>query len=136
MTRKNLLRKIDKLIDLCVETEPNSEEMNDLNLMFSNDFIQSKEIRNRIDEDNYSNSELIDMMKECNWIWKNRKKIEEKGWGEYINVDQRIEKSLRGNRKIEAIKLYRENIIDNGWDCEVREAKEYIDKLQIQMGLV
>jgi ribosomal protein L7/L12 len=136
MTRKDLLEKIDKLIDLCVETEPNSEEMNDLSLMFSNDFIQSKEIRNRIDEDNYSNSELIDMMKECNWIWKNRKKIEEKGWGEYINVDQRIEKSLRGNRKIEAIKLYRQNIIDNGGDCELREAKEYIDKLQIQMGLV
>ena len=135
MTKKNLLRKIDKLINLCVETEPNSEEMNDLSLMFSNDFIQSKEIRNRIDEDNYSNSELIDMMKECNWIWKNRKKIEEKGWGEYINVDQRIEKSLRGNRKIEAIKLYRQNIIDNGGDCELREAKEYIDKLQIQMGL-
>ena len=136
MTRKDLLEKIDKLIDLCVETEPNSEEMNDLSLMFSNDFIQSKEIRNRIDEDNYSNSELIDMMKECNWIWKNRKKIEERGWGEYINVDQRIEKSLRGNRKIEAIKLYRQNIIDNGGDCELREAKEYIDKLQIQMGLV
>ena len=136
MTRKDLLEKIDKLIDLCVETEPNSEEMNDLSLMFSNDFIQSKEIRNRIDEDNYSNSELIDMMKECNWIWKNRKKIEEKGWGEYINVDQRIEKSLRGNRKIEAIKLYRQNIIDNGGDCELREAKDYIDKLQIQMGLV
>ena len=136
MTRKDLLEKIDKLIDLCVETEPNSEEMNDLSLMFSNDFIQSKEIRNRIDEENYSNSELIDMMKECNWIWKNRKKIEEKGWGEYINVDQRIEKSLRGNRKIEAIKLYRQNIIDNGGDCELREAKEYIDKLQIQMGLV
>ena len=135
MTKTDLLEKIDKLIDLCVETEPNSEEMNDLSLMFSNDFIQSKEIRNRIDEDNYSNSELIDMMKECNWIWKNRKKIEEKGWGEYINVDQRIEKSLRGNRKIEAIKLYRQNIIDNGGDCELREAKEYIDKLQIQMGL-
>ncbi len=135
MTKTDLLEKIDKLIDLCVETEPNSEEMNDLSLMFSNDFIQSKEIRNRIDEDNYSNSELIDMMKECNWIWKNRKKIEEKGWGEYINVDQRIEKSLRGNRKIEAIKLYRQNIIDNGGDCGLKEAKEYIDKLVIRMGL-
>ncbi len=135
MTKTDLLEKIDKLIDLCVETEPDSEEMNDLSLMFSNDFIQSKEIRNRIDEDNYSNSELIDMMKECNWIWKNRKKIEEKGWGEYINVDQRIEKSLRGNRKIEAIKLYRQNIIDNGGDCGLKEAKEYIDKLVIRMGL-
>ena len=135
MTKTDLLEKIDKLIDLCVETEPSSEEMNDLSLMFSNVFIQSKEIRNRIDEDNYSNSELIDMMKECNWIWKNRKKIEEKGWGEYINVDQRIEKSLRGNRKIEAIKLYRQNIIDNGGDCGLKEAKEYIDKLVIRMGL-
>ena len=135
MKKKDILEKIDKLIDLCVETEPSSEEMNDLSLMFSNDFIQSKEIRNRIDEDNYSNSELIDMMKECNWIWKNRKKIEEKGWGEYINVDQRIEKSLRGNRKIEAIKLYRQNIIDNGGDCGLKEAKEYIDKLVIRMGL-
>ena len=135
MTKTDLLEKIDKLIDLCVETEPTLEDMNTLDLMFSTDFIQSKEIRNRIDEDNYSNSELIDMMKECNWIWKNRKKIEEKGWGEYINVDQRIEKSLRGNRKIEAIKLYRQNIIDNGGDCGLKEAKEYIDKLVIRMGL-
>ena len=135
MTRKDLLEKIDKLIDLCVETEPNSEEMNDLSLMFSNDFIQSKEIRNRIDEDNYSNSELIDMMKECNWIWNKRLKVKEIGWTEYNNIDRMIEESLRGGRKIEAIKTYRKHKIDNGEDCSLREAKEYIDKLQIKMGL-
>ena len=135
MTKKDLLEKIDKLIDLCVETEPTLEDMNTLDLMFSTDFIQSKEIRSKIEDGDYSDYDLVDMMKECNWIWKKRNKIKEKGWDEYINVDLRIEKSLRGNRKIEAIKLYRQNTIDTGGDCSLKEAKEYIDKLVIRMGL-
>ena len=135
MTKTDLLEKIDKLIDLCVETEPTLKDMDSLDLMFSTDFIQSKEIRSKIEDGDYSDFDLVDMMKECNWIWKKRNKIKEKGWDEYVNVDLRIEKSLRGNRKIEAIKLYRQNIIDNGGDCELREAKEYIDKLVIRMGL-
>ena len=135
MTKKDLLEKIDKLIDLCVETEPTLKDMDSLDLMFSTDFIQSKEIRDKVDGDDYSNLELVLIMKECNWIWKKRKRIKEHGWEEYTNVDLRIEKSLRGNRKIEAIKLYRQNIIDNGGDCGLKEAKEYIDKLQVKMGL-
>ena len=135
MTKTDLLEKIDKLIDLCVETEPTLKDMDSLDLMFSTDFIQSKEIRSKIEDGDYSDFDLVDMMKECNWIWKKRNKIKEKGWDEYINVDLRIEKSLRGNRKIEAIKLYRQNTIDNGGDCGLKEAKEYIDKLVIRMGL-
>ena len=135
MTKKDLLEKIDKLIDLCVETEPTLKDMDSLDLMFSTDFIQSKEIRDKVDGDDYSNLELVLIMKECNWIWKKRKRIKEHGWEEYVNVDLRIEKALRGHRKIEAIKLYRQNTIDNGGDCSLREAKEYIDKLQIRMGL-
>ena len=135
MTKTDLLEKIDKLIDLCVETEPTLEDMNTLDLMFSTDFIQSKEIRSKIEDGDYSDYDLVDMMKECNWMWKKRNKIKKKGWEEYINIDLRIEKSLKGNRKIEAIKLYRQNIIDNGGDCSLKEAKEYIDKLVIRMGL-
>ena len=135
MTKKDILEKIDKLIDLCVETEPTLKDMDSLDLMFSTDFIQSKEIRDKVDGDDYSNLELVLIMKECKWIWKKRKRIKEHGWDEYINVDLRIEKSLRGNRKIEAIKLYRQNIIDNGGECGLKEAKEYIDKLVIRMGL-
>ena len=135
MKKKDILEKIDKLIDLCVETEPTLKDMDSLDLMFSTDFIQSKEIRDKVDGDDYSNLELVLIMKECNWIWKKRKRIKEHGWDEYINVDLRIEKSLRGNRKIEAIKLYRQNIIDNGGECGLKEAKEYIDKLVIRMGL-
>ena len=135
MTKKDILEKIDKLIDLCVETEPTLKDMDSLDLMFSTDFIQSKEIRDKVDGDDYSNLELVLIMKECNWIWKKRKRIKEHGWDEYINVDLRIEKSLRGNRKIEAIKLYRQNIIDNGGECGLKEYKEYIDKLVISIGL-
>ena len=135
MTKTDLLEKIDKLIDLCVETEPTLKDMDSLDLMFSTDFIQSKEIRDKVDGDDYSNLELVLIMKECNWIWKKRKRIKEHGWEEYINVDLRIEESLKGNRKIEAIKLYRQNTIDNGGDCGLKEAKEYIDKLVIRMGL-
>ena len=135
MTKKDLLEKIDKLIELCVETEPTLEDMNTLDLMFSTDFIQSKEIRSKVDDGDYSDYDLVDMMKECNWIWKKRNKIKKKGWEEYINIDLRIEKSLKANRKIEAIKLYRQNIIDNSGDCSLKEAKEYIDKLVIRMGL-
>ena len=75
-------------------------------------------------------------MKECNWIWKKRQKVKEVGWDEYNHIDRRIEESLRGGRKIEAIKTYRQHKIDNGEDCGLKGAKEYIDKLQIRMGLI
>jgi len=74
-------------------------------------------------------------MKECNWIWKKRQKVKAIGWDKYNSIDRRIEESLRAGRKIEAIKLYRKHKNDNGVDCSLKEAKDYIDKLLIKMGL-
>jgi len=82
-----------------------------------------------------SRDEIIDIMRECNWIWKKRMKVKEIGWKEFNSIDRKIEESLRANRKIEAIKTYRRHKIDNGEDCSLKEAKEYIDKLTIKMGL-
>ena len=135
MTKKDLLEKIDKLVKLCEDTEPNSKEMEDLNLMFSNDLITSKGFYNDIKDDTYDSLGLLDIMTNCNWIWKKRLKIKKIGWAEYNNIDVRIEDSIRGSRKIEAIKLYRQNKIDNGVDCSLKEAKEYVDNLQVKMGL-
>ena len=135
MTKKDLLEKIDKLVKLCEDTEPNSKEMEDLNLMFSNDLITSKGFYNDIKDDTYDSLGLLDIMTNCNWIWKKRLKIKKIGWAEYNNIDVRIEDSIRGSRKIEAIKLYRQNKIDNGVDCSLKEAKNYIDNLQVKMGL-
>jgi ribosomal protein L7/L12 len=89
----------------------------------------------QVDRDQYTPDNLIDIMKECNWIWKKRQKVKEVGWDKYNNIDRRIEESLRGGRKIEAIKIYRQHKIDGGEDCGLKEAKEHIDKLLIKMGL-
>ena len=103
--------------------------------LFSQDLISVDTMYLQIKNDTASRDDLIDIMKECNWIWKKRQKVKEVGWDEYNNIDRRIEESLRAGRKIEAIKTYRKHKIDNDGDCSLKEAKEYIDRLIIKMGL-
>tara|TARA_Y100000592_G_scaffold37015_1_gene58626 strand:- start:1248 stop:1574 length:327 start_codon:yes stop_codon:yes gene_type:complete len=102
--------------------------------LFSQDLIAVDTMYLQVDRDQYSRDDLIDIMKECNWIWKKRQKVKQVGWDEYNHIDRRIEESLRAGRKIEAIKLYRQHRIDNGTDCSLKQAKDYIDKLLIKMG--
>ena len=135
MTKENILKRIEKLSKLCEETEPTSNELLNMDKLFSQDLISVDMMYLQIKNDTASRDELIDIMKECNWIWKKRHKIKEVGWNEYNNIDRKIEESLRGGRKIEAIKTYRQHKIDNGEDCGLKEAKEYIDKLIIKMGI-
>ena len=135
MKKENILKRIEKLSKLCEETEPTSNELLNMDKLFSQDLIDVDEFYLIIKNDDYSRDQLIDIMKECNWIWKKRQKVKEVGWDEYNHIDRRIEESLRGGRKIEAIKTYRKHRIDNGTDCSLKQAKEYIDKLTIKMGL-
>ena len=135
MNKDSILKRIKKLADLCEETEPTNNELLNMDKLFSQDLISVDTMYLQVDRNEYSRDDLIDIMKECNWIWKKRLKVKEIGWTEYTNVDRRIEESLRGGRKIEAIKTYRKHKIDNGEDCGLKEAKEHIDKLVIKMGL-
>ena len=135
MTKENILKRIEQLSKLCEETEPTFNEMMNMDKLFTQDLISVDMMYLQIKNDTYSRDELIDIMKECNWIWKKRQKVKEVGWDEYNHIDRRIEESLRGGRKIEAIKTYRKHKIDNGEDCGLKEAKEYIDKVSIKMGL-
>ena len=135
MIQQQILKRIDELSKLCEETEPTSKELMYMDKLFTQDLIDVDKMYLQIKNNAYSRDELIDIMKECNWIWKKRMKVKEIGWTEYNDVGRRIEESLRANRKIQAIKLYRQHKIDNGEDCSLREAKDYIDKLQIKMGL-
>ena len=135
MKKENILKRIEKLSKLCEETEPTSKELMYMDKLFTQDLISVDTMYLQIKNDTYSRDELIDIMKECNWIWKKRQKVKEVGWDEYNHIDRRIEESLRGGRKIEAIKTYRQHKIDNGEDCGLKGAKEYIDKLQVRMGL-
>ena len=135
MKNETILKRIEQLSTLCEETEPTSKELLNMDKLFSQDLIDVDDMYLTIKDNNYSLNELIDIMKECNWIWKKRQKVKEVGWTEYNHIDRRIEESLRAGRKIEAIKVYRKHRIDNGTDCSLKQAKDYMDKLTIKMGL-
>ena len=135
MNKETILKRIKKLAELCEETEPTSKELMYMDKLFTQDLISVDMMYLQIKNDTYSRDELIDIMKECNWIWKKRQKVKEIGWDEYNHIDRKIEESIRGGRKIEAIKTYRKHRIDNGTDCSLKQAKDYIDKLTIKMGL-
>jgi len=135
MIKKDLLKRLTTLIKLCEDTEPTTTELLNMDKLFSEDLITSKGYYNDVKDDTYESEALLDIMTNCNWMWKKRQKVKELGWSDYINVDRKIEESIRGSRKIEAIKLYRQNKIDNGVDCSLKEAKNYIDNLQVKMGL-
>ena len=135
MKKENILKRIEQLSKLCEETEPTFNEMMNMDKLFSQDLISVDNMYLQVKQDEYSPNDLIDIMKECNWIWKKRQKVKEVGWDEYNHIDRRIEESLRAGRKIEAIKIYRKHRIDNGTDCSLKQAKDYTDKLLIKMGL-
>ena len=135
MKKESILERIEQLSKLCEETEPTFNELMNMDKLFSQDLISVDNMYLQVEQDEYSPNDLIDIMKECNWIWKKRNKIKEVGWAEYNHIDRRIEESLRAGRKIEAIKTYRKHKIDNGGDCSLKEAKDHIDKLVIKMGL-
>ena len=135
MTRDQILKRIQQLSELCEATEPTSKELLHMDKLFTQDLIDVDEMYLVVENNNYSPDQLIDIMKECNWIWKKRQKVKAIGWDKYNSIDRRIEESLRAGRKIEAIKLYRKHKNDNGVDCSLKEAKDYIDKLLIKMGL-
>lgn len=135
MEQNKILDRIKQLSTLCEETEPTAKELMYMDKLFTEDLIDVDRMYLQVRNEKNSREEIIDIMRECNWIWKKRLKVKEIGWTEYNDVGRKIEESLRDNRKIDAIKLYRRYKIDNGDDCSLKEAKEYIDKLQIKMGL-
>ena len=135
MLKQQILKRIEQLSTLCEETEPTAKELMYMDKLFTQDLIDVDTMYLQVRNETYSRDEIIDIMRECNWIWKKRMKVKEIGWTEYNDVGRKIEESLRANRKIEAIKIYRRYKIDDlGEDCSLKEAKEYIDKLSIKLG--
>jgi len=136
MEQNKILDRIKQLSTLCEETEPTAKELMYMDKLFTQDLIDVDKMYLQVRNEKNSRDEIIDIMRECNWIWKKRLKVKEMGWERYNSIDRKIEESLRANRKIEAIKIYRRHKIDIlREDCSLKEAKEYIDKLLIRMGL-
>ena len=75
MNKDSILKRIKKLAELCDETEPTFNEMMNMDKLFSQDLISVDTMYLQIEQDEYSPNDLIDIMKECNWIWKKRQKV-------------------------------------------------------------
>ena len=138
MHKNLILDRLEMLVKLCNETEPDKWTPGDGSL-FSRQYITANEMVSRvrnlhtgkqiIDPDN-EREELISIMKCANRIWKIRNKIKngELDDKQQINMNDMIEDYIARGEKINAIKYYRQEMNEN-YDIEVglRDAKQYID---------
>ena len=128
------------LVKLCVDTEPTLDDIKKMredadagavDELFTDDMINARELYIKVRDGEYDSSvEVIRTMRQANKIWKQRNHIKKVGWEEFYSIEGTIVDLLRQNHKINAIKLYRQNKLDKGEECGLREAKEYIDALQ------
>ena len=146
MHKNLILDRLEMLVKLCNETEPDKWTPGDGSL-FSRQYITANEMVSRvrnlhtgkqiIDPDN-EREELISIMKCANRIWKIRNKIKNGEWDDStrLEMEEEIEDYITQGQKINAIKYYRQEMIDK-FDEQVtlREAKDHIDHIAGSMKL-
>ena len=143
MDKKDILARLEMLVELCERTEP--KVPSDVYL-FSGQLLAAQEMVKRVrdkhtgkhtvDPDTDRN-ETIDLMREANKIWKMRNKWDKEGVDgnlEEIEMVEAIEDFIAQGQKINAIKLYRTDMQRVfGQGVTLREAKDYIDQIAVDM---
>jgi len=145
MNKKLIIEKLEMLVSLIEETEP--DVPNEKNL-FSHHAITAMEMRQKvsnwqqvgrkIQDPGIGRDELISMMKCANRIWKTRNKIKNGEWDslEMLDIHETVEDYLAQGQKINAIKYYRQEMDEKfNEQVSLREAKEHIDKISDDMRL-
>jgi len=135
MNKKLILDRLELLMQLCEETEPEKKELADYDHtdLFTGHLIAAKELLDRVETGvSDSEKEIPSIMKQANNIWRFRNNVKANGWGEYVDMHTAINDFLSQGQKINAIKYYRKYMEDNfGQSIGLREAKEYIDAFTI-----
>ena len=144
MNKKLVLDRLDLLIKLCEETEP---DVPTEKYLFNTHLIQSQdmltEVRDLhigkivIDPDS-EGTLLTNIMKQANKIWRIRNKVKNGEWDDlsYIEMTEQIEDYIAQGQKINAIKYYRQEMNDQfSEQVTLREAKNHIDKIADDMRL-
>ena len=135
MNKKLLLDRLELLIQLCEETEPERKELADYDHtdLFTGHLIAAKELLDRVETGvSDSENEIPEMMKQANKIWRFRNNVKVKGWDEYVDMHTTINDLLTQGQKINAIKFYRKYMYENfNQDVTLREAKDYIDNFTV-----
>ena len=138
MDKSNILDRLEMLVNLCEETEP--EVPSDKHL-FSTHLI---EVQNMITlvtdmesgevnfESGTEREQITEVMRSSNKIWRFRNKIKngELDTTEHAEMIDEIEDYLAQGQKINAIKYYREEM-QNRFDERVslRESKDFVDSI-------
>ena len=142
MNIEDIEKRLKLLVKLCHETEPTLDDIKKMredpetltgavDELFTNDMLLARDLYNKVREDDVgSRREATNIMRSANTIWKQRNHIKKVGWEEFYSLEGQVIDLIRQNQKINAIKLYRQAKIDRGEDVGLREAKEYVDKLQ------
>ena len=136
MDKKNILARLEMLVELCEKTEP--KVPSDVYL-FSGQLLAAQEMVKRVTDAplGADKNEQLEIMREANKIWKMRNKWDKEGVDgnlEEIEMIEAIEDYIAQGQKINAIKLYRtdmQRIFSQ--NVTLREAKEYIDQLAVDM---
>jgi len=142
MNIEDIEQRLKLLVKLCHDTEPTLDDIKKMredpetltgavDELFTEDMLKARDLYNKVrDGDISSRREATNIMRSANTIWKQRNHIKKVGWEEFYSLEGQVIDLLRQNHKINAIKLYRQAKIDRGEDVGLKEAKEYVDKLQ------
>ncbi len=135
MNKEHVLDRLELLVTLCGETEP---DVPDDKTLFTGQYVAAKEMLEKVANKNFhlTDYSMTDIMKQANKLWKMRNKVKNGEWDnlEHSVMIEDIEDFIAQNQKINAIKYYR-NEMKEKFDDEVslREAKEFVDQLQVTM---
>jgi hypothetical protein len=143
MDKSNILLRLEKLVDLCEETESD--------LTFSKNYLFSKhliEVQNMITLVTYMKNggvnfesgteleQLTEVMKSSNRIWRFRNRIKNGELEGHVlsEMIDEIEDYLAHGQKINAIKYYREEMkVRFGDQVSLRKSKDFVDDIHEDM---
>ena len=138
MDNAKILERLESLEALIDKTEPDIPNEKDLFSMHSIQTQENIEWMRSISNGNSNHNQdstrikLIQIMKDSNRIWSIRNKIHNGDWDdlEMLEVEDTIKEFLSENQKINAIKYYRQYMLDElKVDMGLRQAKETIDAI-------
>ena len=147
MNIEDIEKRLKVLVKLCHDTEPTLEDLKQMredpetrdgavDELFTEDMLKARDLYNKVrDGDISSRREATNIMRSANTIWKQRNHIKEIGWKEFYSVEGTCVDLIKKGQKINAIKYYRQNKIDKGEDCGLKEAKEHIDSLIVKHAI-
>ena len=129
MKKKALLKRLSKLTKLIDKTEPDIEPDTHL---FSQHSIDHERRVMMVQEERYTQREIVEIMEASNHIWTIRNKIHNGDWDllPLVELEKEIKDFIKQGQKISAIKHYR-NVMDRdfGTTISLKLAKYTVDAL-------